>query len=298
MEEGEKMPTANTKKRRQPLMPEGKLPTSVSRILAFGLIYAVLATGVFFLSLGLFVWYLDAMPARAFQYTPLKMLRWILAALVLSCFVIAYWRAAYRKETRLTRTLVATLCVSAIVGGYMVADAAEFRTPLSVAAAVMNDDREGLRWLLSRNADVNNPHGFWSAPLSVAAESGRSEVVQLLLEKGADPNNMDENGLTALWYAAKNADIDSVSALLAHDADPNLKGENGQPPLVQAIESGRPDLVQILLDHGADPQLEWGRAFKSSALQDARQNGDTDLVALMEAALRDRAAGEVPDATP
>ena len=168
-------------------------------------------------------------------------------------------------------------------------------TPVHVAA------RSGhagvVKLLIERGADVN-AGTMIGTPLSDAVERKQTECAVLLLKAGAAPKaKFAENSLLAL--AAHNGDAALVDALLAAGAPPDERGKVMQvnPVKMQAadlyanatallIAARRGDLpiVESLLKAGANLTLrdENGRR----PLDLAREHGDADVVARIEAALK------------
>jgi uncharacterized protein len=83
-------------------------------------------------------------------------------------------------------------------------------TPLMIA--IFLKDNDVAKKLIARGAAVNNPKN-WS-PLHYAATSGNKEMVKYLISKGADVNARTLRGITPLYMAAREADADTVKLLL------------------------------------------------------------------------------------
>lgn len=121
-------------------------------------------------------------------------------------------------------------------------------TPLSVAT--YKADPLLIRRLVDGGAHLDKPLDQ-RAPLLLAIENARPEIVGLLLEFGADPDlNVPQIG-TPLLYAIRSIQVDCVSELLDGGADPNLPDAAGWTPLSVAIHKARPDLIETLVRHGA-----------------------------------------------
>ena len=154
-----------------------------------------------------------------------------------------------------------------------------------VIDAVKNADREGLRALVQRKADVNAAEAdgttalHWAAylddiesadlliragakvsaatdlgvtPLWTASLNGSEEMVRRLLKAGADPNAALLAGETPVMVAARTGNPSVVEQLLAKGANPNARGSRGQTALMWAVSERHPDAVKVLLAHGAD----------------------------------------------
>ena len=160
----------------------------------------------------------------------------------------------------------------------------------SVPDAAMTGDREAVRALLQKGADVNAAQGdgvtalHWAAtrgdveltnmllvaggnvraatrfggylPLHVAAEHGFGPVVQALVKAGADANATTARGTTALMLAASSGDTGALTALLDAGARPNTtETERGHTAIMFAAAANRVAAVKVLLARGADPKI-------------------------------------------
>jgi len=93
------------------------------------------------------------------------------------------------------------------------------------------------------------------APIHLAAEEGKNNMVACLLKHGADVNTPTEgaNRITPLHFAAANGRTSVVETLIAAGADINMKDFAGKTPLTWAIESDRKDTAEMLREAGAVP---------------------------------------------
>lgn len=91
------------------------------------------------------------------------------------------------------------------------------------------------------------------APLALAAECGRLEMVRILLRAGVDP---DWGGATTpLEAAALEGHVDVASVLIGARADVNRPVADGFTPLITAASTGNLEMVRTLLAAGADPRV-------------------------------------------
>ena len=113
------------------------------------------------------------------------------------------------------------------------------------------------RLLLDRGAEIDyqaNYDGYIASPLSVAAESGSTQLVELFLMHGADANLRAHYGLTAL-HMADPGKTRIFQLLVDHGADLHARDNSGDSPLSRVCYDAREeaeDTVRVLLDLGAD----------------------------------------------
>ncbi|KAA8641770.1 uncharacterized protein ATNIH1004_010709 [Aspergillus tanneri] len=103
--------------------------------------------------------------------------------------------------------------------------------------------------ILLDGENVNSLDNNRRTPLSWAAESGQTNIVELLLARNdVDVNCEDKDGRTALSWAAGRGHKDVVKLLLAKDGiDVNRKDNRDYTPLGHAASSGRKLTVELLL---------------------------------------------------
>jgi ankyrin repeat protein len=174
-----------------------------------------------------------------------------------------------RFQSDLTRRevwLTGIICLLLVVTG--------LTRELSLIDAVRKGDREAVRSLLQKKADVNEAGGDGMAPLLWAVYGGEHDLAQMLIRAGANVNARSTRGLTPLVLAADHSDPVLIRLLLKAGANPNLTNALGTTPLMRASAAGDVESVTALLDHGADV----------NARETARNQ-----TALMFAAARDRA---------
>src|SRR5688572_22106054 len=173
-----------------------------------------------------------------------------------------------------------------------------------IADAAARGDREAVKTLLKKAADVNAAQGdgmtalHWAAmngdldlaqmlivaganvrattrlgsytPLYLASQQGHGAVIQALIKGGADARAATPNGTTPLMVAAASGEIDAVRTLLDGGADVNAKdGVRAQTPIMYAAASNRAAVVELLAAKGADLTL----ASKVSDLANLSREG-------------------------
>ena len=108
-------------------------------------------------------------------------------------------------------------------------------------------DNDVAKKLIARGAAVNNPKN-WS-PLHYAATSGNKEMVKYLISKGADVNARTLRGITPLYMAAREADADTVKLLLHAGARKDYCTNDELAPYDIAKQRGNSTEVQNLLKY-------------------------------------------------
>ena len=127
--------------------------------------------------------------------------------------------------------------------------------PLAVAA--QHGRLNVVRLLLSAAADIDAPTPQGASPLLLAAHAGHAATVRLLLEAGSETIDKPVlSGSTPLLGAIQHGHIDVVEALLRSRASPNRGlGVGGATPLLLAAHAGYRELLEMLLHCGADPNI-------------------------------------------
>jgi ankyrin repeat protein len=117
-------------------------------------------------------------------------------------------------------------------------------------------------FLLAYGVDVNNNDSqLGEAPLHIAAEEGKAEIMQLLIKKGANINITDANGDTPLHYITSSQYFHGnyetvIDILVKAGADLNIKNKLGRTPLHSATARDRREPVSILLKNHAALNLQ------------------------------------------
>lgn len=138
------------------------------------------------------------------------------------------------------------------------------------ADALKNGDLVSLEMMLTGfDANIRDPQTGRIA-LSIAAETGNSQIAELLLKNGADVNNRQYSisgkptrptfqqeaivlsGRTPLHWAIAKKHTDIVKLLLQHGANPNARNSAGRTVLQEACYTNHPESAELLLQSGAD----------------------------------------------
>ena len=137
--------------------------------------------------------------------------------------------------------------------------------------------------ILANDADVNALNSTGKTPLTLLADSDRTDIVEVLLDKKADINLPDKNGDTPLIVAVKNGKVAMVKFLLDRRADVNKRDANGNTALMKAVSVGenKEEIIKLLLEKGADKTLKNG-GKTALDLAKERYNNETAIQLLEE----------------
>ena len=140
---------------------------------------------------------------------------------------------------------VITVMVAAVPLAVVAADS-------PIADAAMEGNLEGVRTLLSQDADVNAAQGDGMTALHWAAFRDDLDMARVLIAAEAAPQALTRNGaISPLFLASKNGSAAIIEPLLDAGADANDATETGATPLMVAALSGNRNAVKMLLDRGA-----------------------------------------------
>jgi ankyrin repeat protein len=114
--------------------------------------------------------------------------------------------------------------------------------------AVIANDLDRVKFLVSKGADVNKADSQGWTPLQSAARQRHDKMIALLIEFGADVNAGDPTPLVA---AVMRDHVPSVKVLLDHGADIDKSGQDGFKPLPLAIAEDKYESAKTLMEAGA-----------------------------------------------
>lgn len=130
-----------------------------------------------------------------------------------------------------------------------------------VADAVMRGNKEAVRSLLQRKADVNAPQVDGTTALHWAVRADDLETADLLIRAGANVSAANREGVIPLQLAAQNGNAAMLEKLIKAGAKVNTPLDpSGDTALMMAARTGKTDAVKVLLDSGAqvDTRETWG----------------------------------------
>jgi quinoprotein dehydrogenase-associated probable ABC transporter substrate-binding protein len=114
--------------------------------------------------------------------------------------------------------------------------------------AVVADDLDRVKFLVSKGADVNKVDAQGWTPLQSAARQRHDHMAKLLLELGADPNLGTPTPLVA---ALMRDHVPTVKVLVEKGADIEKPGQDGFKPLPLAIAEDKYESAKALIEAGA-----------------------------------------------
>jgi ankyrin repeat protein len=122
--------------------------------------------------------------------------------------------------------------------------------------AVLSGDRAAVQRLIRSGADVNAANRYGVTALSLAAQRGHADLVDVLLKAGAGVKTAEAKlpeGQTLLMHAARTGNVASVTSLLAAGSNPNAREtRTGTTAAIWAATGNRADAIRVLAEAGAD----------------------------------------------
>ena len=142
-----------------------------------------------------------------------------------------------------------------------------------IADAAARGDREAVKTLLKKAADVNAAQGDGMTALHWAAMNGDSELAQMLIVAGANVRATTRLGTyTPLYLASRHGHAAVIEALVKAGADVKAGTPNGTTPLMVAAASGEVEAVGILIEHGSDVNAKDGVRLQTPLMYAAASN--------------------------
>ncbi len=142
--------------------------------------------------------------------------------------------------------------------------------------ALIANDPDRIKFLVSKGADVNKPDLQGWTPLTNAARQRHDKTVDLLVELGADPNKHDGNGMTPLAAALYRDHVPTIKALIKHDASLEEPGQDDFRPLALALAEQKYEAGKALMDGGANVSVASGAQDLTPLMIVAAQTGPAE----------------------
>ena len=130
-----------------------------------------------------------------------------------------------------------------------------------LADAAMKGNKEAVRSLLLKKADVNAPQVDGTTALHWVVRADDLDTVDLLIRAGAKVSTANREGVTPMQLAALNGNAAIIEKLIKAGANPNAPlTKYGDTALMMAARTGKPAAIKLLLDNGAQVNAKetWG----------------------------------------
>lgn len=138
---------------------------------------------------------------------------------------------------------------------------------------------EILQILLDAGADVNENIAGFSA-LTMAAEKGKVDVLQILIKRGADQQSI-QNAFVVAAGKSQLGVMRYLLALPANKPDLNAKMNLGDTALIAAVENGHFPIVRYLAAKGADVNRESIGMSYTTPLYSAIRRENVSMVSML-----------------
>ncbi|MBW5389544.1 ankyrin repeat domain-containing protein, partial [Brachyspira hampsonii] len=132
-------------------------------------------------------------------------------------------------------------------------------TPLGLAAA--RNDKEMVKFLAEKGADINLEDGYGYTPLIIAMKYRNIGLVKDIIDLKPDLNAIcSATGDTPLTYLVREVwfGTDACYYMIKNGADVNKKNDNGDTPLIVAVENvvGSYGMLGVIINMGADYNIK------------------------------------------
>ncbi|MEI0524438.1 ankyrin repeat domain-containing protein [Brachyspira murdochii] len=132
-------------------------------------------------------------------------------------------------------------------------------TPLGLAAA--RNDKEMVKFLVEKGADINLEDGYGYTPLIIAMKYRNIDLAKDIIDLKPDLNAIcSATGDTPLTYLVREVwfGTDACYYMIKNGADVNKKNDNGDTPLIVAVENivGSYGMLGVIINMGADYNIK------------------------------------------
>jgi ankyrin repeat protein len=119
-----------------------------------------------------------------------------------------------------------------------------------------------------------------AADLADAVMKGNKDAVRTLLQKKADVNATQVDGTTALHWAVRADDLDTADLLIRAGANVSAANREGVKPMQLAALNGSAAMIEKLIKAGADPNASLSK-FNDTALMITARTGKVDALKVL-----------------
>ncbi len=145
---------------------------------------------------------------------------------------------------------------------------------------IKSGDNQKVKSILERHgADVTDGDGR-TALINATAYNNR-EIIKWVLSKGADVDFQDRIGYSALHFAAQNGAFDLAKILIENGAEVNIRDVHGNIPLWTAMFNSKlaiNSITKLLLKHHSDVELQNNYGKNCRFMYQTFFNGDISKV--------------------
>jgi uncharacterized protein len=150
-----------------------------------------------------------------------------------------------------TRRYILWACLLGLTQGIAAQDGTS-----ALHQAVLSGDRAATERQIRAGDDVNLASRYGVTPLSLAAQRGHADLVDVLLRAGASVTTAESrlpDGQTLLMLAARTGSVASLKSLIAAGSSLNAREtRTGTTAVVWAATANRGDAIRVLAEAGAD----------------------------------------------
>ncbi|XP_054166448.1 poly [ADP-ribose] polymerase tankyrase-2-like [Oppia nitens] len=141
-------------------------------------------------------------------------------------------------------------------------------SPLHYAVLCSHSKRKQIcEFLIRKNANLNEKNKDFLAPIHLAADNSKFDVLELLLKNGSKVNILDGLGQTALHRCARDGNIGAVQTLLSYGADISIVSLQGYTVDQMAKENVQKLLINHRLTTTGDIEYKLLEASKAGELE-------------------------------
>ncbi|MFT4554527.1 MAG: ankyrin repeat protein [Chlamydiales bacterium] len=152
------------------------------------------------------------------------------------------------------------------------------KAPLHIALDYGREDIVDL--LISSGANIEQRRQLDDTPIFLAAELGNPSLLSRMIKAGANIKMVNCHKLTPLHIASRYGNANCVSILLEAKALVNAQNTNKRTALHLAAHHGHLAVVRVLLKGGANPKLKDIKG--KAAFWVAKANAHNDIVEVLE----------------
>ncbi len=119
-------------------------------------------------------------------------------------------------------------------------------------------DVQYIQDLLDVGCPIDIKDGYDRAPLDLAAQRMKLEIIKLLISNGADVNARNRDGWTTfhhLAFAERPGVVEIIKLLISNGADIHIKDKWGKTALHLAANYGKIAMIRYLVSIGADIEV-------------------------------------------